>query len=116
MKGIPDGKAKVVFVENNFWGRSLAAVSSSSDASSYAGFGPYMPGFDIIPYNDLAALEKSLCDPYVAAFMLEPIQGEAGVKIPHEVRHIHIMIYHFPNQSFIMASHAFCICTSPRAI
>ncbi|KAL4699063.1 hypothetical protein H8959_011720 [Pygathrix nigripes] len=66
----------------NFWGRTLSAISSSTDATSYDGFGPFMPGFDIIPYNDLPALERALQDPNVAAFMVEPIQGEAGVVVP----------------------------------
>jgi ornithine--oxo-acid transaminase len=83
-KGIPENKARVVFVEGNFWGRTLAAISSSSDPSSYAGFGPFMPGFDRVPYNDLEALETVLKDAHVAAFMVEPIQGEAGVVIPDE--------------------------------
>ncbi len=84
VKGIPDGKAKIIFVEGNFWGRSIAAISSSTDPSSFKGFGPYVPGFEIIPYNDIPALEKALEDPNVAAFMCEPIQGEAGVIIPDE--------------------------------
>ncbi|MCH8546040.1 MAG: ornithine--oxo-acid transaminase, partial [Cryomorphaceae bacterium] len=67
-----------------FWGRTLAAISSSDDPSSYKGFGPYMPGYDIIDYNDLEALDKALEDPNVAAFMVEPIQGEAGVVVPDE--------------------------------
>lgn len=83
-KGVPDNEAVIVFVEGNFWGRTLAAISSSNDPSSYAGFGPYMPGFVSVPYNDLAALEKALQHPNVAGFMFEPIQGEAGVVIPAE--------------------------------
>ena len=82
VKGIPENQAKVIFAEGNFWGRTLAAISSSTDPSSYKGFGPYMPGFGLVPYNDLAALETVLQDPNVAAFMVEPIQGEAGVVIP----------------------------------
>ena len=82
VKGIPENQAKVIFAEGNFWGRTLAANSSSTDPSSYKGFGPYMPGFGLVPYNDLAALETVLQDPTVAAFMVEPIQGEAGVVIP----------------------------------
>ncbi|OWY19480.1 ornithine--oxo-acid transaminase [Sphingobacteriales bacterium UPWRP_1] len=82
VKRVPENQAKVVFVEGNFWGRTLAAISSSTDPSSYSGFGPYMPGYVIIPYNDLTALEKALQDPNVAAFMVEPIQGEAGVVLP----------------------------------
>lgn len=83
-KQIPADQARIVFVEGNFWGRTLAAVSSSTDPTCKDGFGPYMPGFDIIPYNDLAALEKALQNPHVAAFMFEPIQGEAGVFVPHD--------------------------------
>lgn len=83
-KGIEENKARVVFVHGNFWGRTLAAISSSDDPSSYKGFGPYMPGYDIIDYNDLDALDKALHDPNVAAFMVEPIQGEAGVVVPDE--------------------------------
>ncbi|MGV3526706.1 MAG: ornithine--oxo-acid transaminase [Candidatus Sericytochromatia bacterium] len=84
VKGIPDNQARIIFAENNFWGRTLAAISSSSDPSSYAGFGPYMPGYGRVPYNDLAALEEALQDPNVAAFMVEPIQGEAGVVVLDE--------------------------------
>ncbi len=68
----------------NFWGRTLAAISSSDDPLSYKDFGPYMPGYDLIPYNDLEALERELKDPNVCAFMVEPIQGEAGVVVPDE--------------------------------
>jgi len=82
VKGIPENQAKVIFAEGNFWGRTLAAISSSTDPSSYNGFGPFMPGFGLVPYNDLAALEIALQDPNVAAYMVEPIQGEAGVVIP----------------------------------
>ena len=83
-KGIPENEAKIIFVNGNFWGRTLAAISSSDDPSSYKGFGPYMPGYNLIPYNDLNALEKALKDPNVCAFMVEPIQGEAGVIVPDE--------------------------------
>jgi ornithine--oxo-acid transaminase len=82
VKGIPENQAKIVFAEGNFWGRTLAAISSSTDPSSYQGFGPYMPGFGLVPYDDLIALEKAFQDNTVAAFMVEPIQGEAGVVIP----------------------------------
>lgn len=82
VKGVPVNKAKVIFAANNFWGRTLAAISSSTDPKSTKDFGPYMPGYVIIPYNDLAALEDALQDPDVAAFMVEPIQGEAGVVVP----------------------------------
>ncbi len=84
VKKVPENQAKVLFAEDNFWGRTLAAVSSSSDPDSYGNFGPFMPGFERVPYNDLVALEKALQDPHVAAFMVEPIQGEAGVVVPDE--------------------------------
>ncbi|MEI7589563.1 MAG: ornithine--oxo-acid transaminase [Chitinophagia bacterium] len=84
VKGIPENKAKIIFAEGNFWGRTLAAISSSTDPSSFKGFGPYMPGFGLVPYNDLTALEETLKDTHVAAFMVEPIQGEAGVVIPND--------------------------------
>jgi ornithine--oxo-acid transaminase len=82
VKGVPANQAEIIFAEGNFWGRTIAAVSSSSDPSSYNNFGPFVPGFSRIPYNDLAALEERLQNPSVAAFMVEPIQGEAGVVIP----------------------------------
>ena len=81
-KGIADNKARIIFAKGNFWGRTLAAISSSDDPTSYEGFGPYMPGYDLIPYNNLEALETELRDPNVCAFMVEPIQGEAGVVVP----------------------------------
>jgi len=84
VKGVAPNKAKILFVEGNFWGRTLAAISSSTDPSSYSNFGPFMPGFETIPYNDIPALEKALEDKNVAGIMLEPIQGEAGVIIPDE--------------------------------
>ncbi len=83
-KLIPENKARIIFANGNFWGRTLAAISSSDDPLSYKDFGPYMPGYDLIPYNDLNALERELKDPNVAAFMVEPIQGEAGVVVPDE--------------------------------
>ncbi len=83
-KNIPDNQAKIVFAQDNFWGRTLAAISSSTDPSSYHNFGPFMPGFELVPYNDLVALEKAFQDTNVAAFMVEPIQGEAGVVLPDE--------------------------------
>ncbi len=82
VKGIPANKAKILFAEGNFWGRTLAAISASTDPSSYTNFGPLMPGFDIIAYNNLSELEIALQDPFVAGFMVEPIQGEAGVVVP----------------------------------
>ncbi|MEC8274043.1 MAG: ornithine--oxo-acid transaminase, partial [Bacteroidota bacterium] len=83
-KGITENKARIIFAKGNFWGRTLAAISSSDDPTSYKGFGPYMPGYDLIPYNNLDALETELKDPNVCAFMVEPIQGEAGVIVPDE--------------------------------
>ncbi|MFN7312391.1 MAG: ornithine--oxo-acid transaminase [Bacteroidota bacterium] len=85
VKGVVENKATVVFVEGNFWGRTMAAISSSTDPSSYANFGPYMPGFSIVPYNNLNALEEAFkANPNICAFMFEPIQGEAGVVVPDE--------------------------------
>ena len=84
VKKIPKDNAKIVFVEGNFWGRTLGAISSSTDPSSTNGFGPFMPGYEIIPYNNLDSLREALKDPNVAAFMVEPIQGEAGVVVPDE--------------------------------
>ena len=83
-KGIEEDKARIIFANGNFWGRTLAAISSSDDPSSYKGFGPYMPGYSLIPYNNLDALENELKDKNVAAFMVEPIQGEAGVVVPDD--------------------------------
>jgi ornithine--oxo-acid transaminase len=83
-KGIPEDKARIIFAKGNFWGRTLAAISSSDDPTSYKGFGPFMPGYDLIPYNNLEALENELKDFNVCAFMVEPIQGEAGVIVPDD--------------------------------
>lgn len=84
VKGVPENEAKIVFVEGNFHGRTMGIISASTDPSSRRGFGPYMPGYVIVPYNDLPALEKALADPTVAGFVVEPIQGEAGVYVPAE--------------------------------
>lgn len=84
VKGVPVNQAKIIFVTGNFWGRTLAAISSSTDPSSTKGFGPYMPGYEVIPYNNLDALADALKDPNVAGFMVEPIQGEAGVMVPDD--------------------------------
>ena len=84
VKKIPKDSAKIIFVEGNFWGRTLGAISSSTDPSSTNGFGPFMPGYEVIPYNNLESLREALKDPNVAAFMVEPIQGEAGVVVPDE--------------------------------
>jgi ornithine--oxo-acid transaminase len=82
VKGIKKYEAKIIFCEGNFHGRTMAAVSASTDPDCRDGFGPYLPGFEIIPYNDLDALEVELEDPNIAAFLVEPIQGEAGVFVP----------------------------------
>jgi ornithine--oxo-acid transaminase len=84
VKGISKDKARIVFVNGNFWGRSIGAISASTDPSSRNNFGPFVPGYDLVPYNDLDALESALKNPDVAGFMLEPIQGEAGVVVPDE--------------------------------
>lgn len=81
-KGISQNEAKIVFVEGNFHGRTIAAISASTDDSSTAGFGPFLSGYEIIPYNDLKALDNALKDKNVAGFLFEPIQGEAGVVVP----------------------------------
>ncbi|XP_065648123.1 ornithine aminotransferase, mitochondrial isoform X2 [Hydra vulgaris] len=84
VKGIPENQAKIIFAEKNFWGRTLAACSSSSDPDIKNDYGPYMPGFEMVPYNNLNALEEKLKDQNTCAFMVEPIQGEAGVIIPDD--------------------------------
>jgi ornithine--oxo-acid transaminase len=84
VKGVVDQKAKIIFAEGNFHGRTLAIISASTDPDAREGFGPYMPGYEIIPYNDLDALAQAVKDPDMAAFMVEPIQGEAGVFVPDE--------------------------------
>lgn len=81
-KGIPSGQAKVIVCEGNFHGRTITIVSMSTDPDSQGGFGPFTPGFEVIPYDDLPALEKALEDPHVCAFLVEPIQGEKGVYVP----------------------------------
>ena len=82
VKGIEDGQAKIIVCEGNFHGRTITIISMSTDPDSYGGFGPFTPGFVTIPYNDIPALEKALEDPNVAGFLVEPIQGEAGVFVP----------------------------------
>lgn len=84
VKGIPADQAKIIVCGGNFHGRTITIVGLSDDPSSYDRFGPFTPGFVRIPYNDLAALENELKDPNVAGFLLEPIQGEAGVFVPDE--------------------------------
>jgi ornithine--oxo-acid transaminase len=83
-KGIEENKAKIIVCEGNFHGRTITIISMSTDPDSYKGFGPYTPGFEVVPYNDITALEKALEDPNVAGFLVEPIQGEAGVYVPED--------------------------------
>lgn len=83
VKGVPAGAAVALFAHGNFWGRTLAAVSTSDDPDSYGGFGPLLPGLRKVPYGDIAALEVAFeSDPNIVSFMVEPIQGEAGVVVP----------------------------------
>jgi ornithine--oxo-acid transaminase len=84
VKGIKKYEAKIIVANENFHGRTMMAVSASTDPECYDGFGPYVPGFEKIPYNNIPALEKALEEPNVAAFLVEPIQGEAGVFVPDE--------------------------------
>jgi ornithine--oxo-acid transaminase len=83
-KGIPQDQAKIIVCEDNFHGRTVTIVSMSTDPDARADYGPFTPGFVTIPYNDTEALEKELQDPNVAGFLLEPIQGEAGVNVPDD--------------------------------
>ena len=94
VKGVPAGQAKIITCDGNFHGRTTTIVSFSTDDDATGGFGPYTPGFEVIPYNDLNALEQALQDPNVAAFLVEPIQGEAGV--------------YTPDESFVSGAHALC--------
>lgn len=84
VKGVPEGEAKIIVCDGNFHGRTITIISMSSDPDAYKGYGPYTPGFVTVPYNDIPALEKALEDPNVAGFLVEPIQGEAGVFVPDE--------------------------------
>lgn len=84
VKGIEKDRAKIIVCADNFHGRTITVISMSTDPDSKAGFGPYTPGFEVIPYNNLPALAKALEDPNVAGFLVEPIQGEAGVVVPEE--------------------------------
>ena len=81
---MPDGQAEVIFAEENFWGRTIAACGSSTDPDCFGNFGPFPAGFSTVPYDNIEALEKRLIEQNgrTAAFMVEPIQGEAGVKVP----------------------------------
>lgn len=83
-KGIATDQAKIIFASGNFHGRTIAVVSASQDPDAKKGFGPYLPGLEVIPYNDLDALAEAFKDPNVAGFIVEPIQGEAGVFVPDE--------------------------------
>src|SRR6056297_3417047 len=83
-KGVPENEAKIVVCADNFHGRTITIISMSSDPDSYRGYGPYTPGFVTVPYNDVDALEEALQDPHVAGFLIEPIQGEAGVYVPDD--------------------------------
>ncbi|QQS50793.1 MAG: ornithine--oxo-acid transaminase [Bacteroidota bacterium] len=83
-KGVPENQAKIVVCEGNFHGRTITIISMSTDPDSYKGFGPYTPGFVVVPYNDIEALKKAFEDPNVAGFLVEPIQGEAGVYVPED--------------------------------
>lgn len=84
VKGVAENEAKIITVEENFHGRTINVISFSTDPTAKKGFGPFMTGYTTIPYNDLAALETALQDKNVAAFLVEPIQGEAGVFVPDE--------------------------------
>lgn len=84
VKGVESNKAKIIFASENFHGRTLGVISASVDPSSTTGFGPYMPGLEVIPYNDLESLEQALQDKNTAGFIVEPIQGEAGVVVPDD--------------------------------
>jgi ornithine--oxo-acid transaminase len=85
VKGIPESKAKIIFAGGNFHGRTLSVISASTDPTARNEFGPYMTGFETVPYNNIEALEEALMkDPYIAGFIFEPIQGEAGVVVPDD--------------------------------
>jgi ornithine--oxo-acid transaminase len=84
VKGTAENRARILFAEGNFHGRTLGVISASTDPDSRRDFGPFMPGFDLIPFNDTRALEVALENPEIAAFLVEPIQGEAGVRVPDE--------------------------------
>lgn len=84
VKGVPENEAKIVVCNENFHGRTITIVSMSTDPSSYGGFGPFTKGFVKIPYNDVEALEQVIDDPTIVGFLLEPIQGEAGVVVPDD--------------------------------
>ncbi|WP_068471594.1 ornithine--oxo-acid transaminase [Saccharicrinis aurantiacus] len=83
-KGVTENMAKIIVCDGNFHGRTITIISMSTDPDSYKGFGPYTPGFEVVPYNDIDALAQALDDPHVAGFLVEPIQGEAGVFVPED--------------------------------
>ena len=83
-KGIPENEAVIVACEDNFHGRTITIITLSTDPTSFKGFGPFTPGFKVIPYNNIPELEKALSNPNVAGFLVEPIQGEAGVNVPDD--------------------------------
>ena len=83
-KGLPENQAKIIVCDGNFHGRTITIISMSTDPDAYAGYGPFTPGFIKVPYNDIPSLEKALEDPNVAGFIVEPIQGEAGVYVPED--------------------------------
>jgi ornithine--oxo-acid transaminase len=83
-KGIPENQAVIVAVKKNFHGRTTTIISASTDPSSQKGFGPFMPGFEIIDYDNVSAIEKAISNPNVCGLWIEPIQGEAGVFVPHD--------------------------------
>ena len=82
VKGIPTNKAKIVFAQGNFWGRNLGTISFSTDLSSYTDFGHFVPGFEIIPFNDIPSLEQALSDPNVAGFMINPFKARQVFVFP----------------------------------
>lgn len=83
-KGIPENQAVIIGVKKNFHGRTTSIISASTDNAARKGFGPFMPGFEIVDYDNVAALEQALANPNVCGLWIEPIQGEAGVYVPHE--------------------------------
>lgn len=83
-KQLPENQAKIIVCDGNFHGRTITIISMSTDPDAYGGFGPFTPGFIKVPYNDIPALEKALEDPNIAGFLVEPIQGEAGVYVPDD--------------------------------
>lgn len=83
VKGIPENKGKIIVCSDNFHGRTLNVISFSTDPSATGNYGPFMPGYEVIPYNDIPALQQALQDKNVAGFLVEPIQGEAGVVVPN---------------------------------